>query len=91
MNGLKSIPRISIIRKILVKTLPKAIVLFPPNEIDSVSHASKNSSFCKKIDGLTIVRNIDSSNSRGIRSFDPVRYIPLKYDTKYTDFTTYIK
>jgi len=91
MNGLKSIPRISIILKVFVKTLPKAIVLFPPNEMDKLSQDSKNSSFCINIEGLTIVRNIDSSNSRGIRSFDPVRYIPLKYDTKYTDFTIYIK
>ena len=75
MNGLKSIPRISIILKVFVKTLPKAIVLFPPNEMDKLSQDSKNSSFCINIEGLINVRNNDSSYSSGKIFVDPIKYI----------------
>ena len=51
MNGLQSIPRISMIRKVLVKTLPKAIVLFPPNEIDRLSHEARILAFVKRLMG----------------------------------------
>ena len=78
INGQQSIPRISMIRKVLVKTLPKAIVLFPPNEIDSVSHDSKKTSFCIYTLGSNSAFTNPSSNPIGIIEVVPDRYISLK-------------